>query len=155
MSSKFAAISDAIVAALNAATLSQTFNLTRNYVAVQSEPALTTLTLTVVPVDAETAQAARGRALKDLNVGILIQKKIAATSDPESTDPTKNVATNAEIDSLLYFAEQVADLWQPGTPSLAPGQWLKTTHKPIFDVQKLRELRIFESIVILTLKFQA
>lgn len=159
MSSAFATIADAVKLALSAArvatTLSLDFDIERKYIAMEQESDLTTLTLTVVPVEADYQQSERSRKMVDLDLGILIQKKIGTSAKPESSVAADVTNTNTEIDALLQFAEEVAKLWKPGSPALTSAQWVSTKHSPIYDVQKLRELRIFESLVILKFKYQA
>jgi hypothetical protein len=103
--------------------------------------------MVVVPTVARQDQLTRGPKIIDLHLQIGILKKLTQLANPEEGDDT----TNAEIDGLVEFAEAVANFFKPGfTAAGAP--WLESELAPIYDPEKLRDERVFQSLVTVTFK---
>ena len=135
-------IADAVVTVLNDASLSQTFTAVRLYRPITELKDFTALRVIVVPKDQEQVLADRVQAQMDFRLDIGIQKKLAdATS-------TGNVA---EIDTLMTLVEEVIDLIRT-TRVFGVAKWLKTENNPIFAPDHLSEMRVFTSVLTLTLR---
>lgn len=91
-------IADAIVDALNDATLSQSFTAVRSYNAEAELQDLDILHVTVIPLKDDGQVETRGSSNHDYSINIGIQKKPATIS-------------NTDIDPLVYLTQEIADLF--------------------------------------------
>jgi hypothetical protein len=158
MPSSRAAIADAVTSMLNAASGSSTFSgvtfkATRKYVPANQLKDLDGLVLTVPPIGPEQRTLeARKLIQKVFSVDIGIQKRLTPGCNPESAQG------NAEVDALMLFAEQVAAFFEPpgptnGSITATTAWWVGTAIEPAYDPAHLRELRVFTSRVILTVRY--
>jgi hypothetical protein len=135
-------IADALVTVLNDADLSQSFTATRAYRPIYDLREITDLTITVVPKDQELVMADRVKGQMDFRVDIGIQKKLG---------DAKSTGDNAEIDTLMGLVEEIMDLVRD-TRIFGVAKWLKTENNPIFAPEHLNEMRVFTSVLTLTLR---
>ncbi len=141
-------IADAVVEALNGASLSQTFTAERAYVPIHSLPDLTTLKVTVVPSGLSSNLLNRKGANQfDFVIDIGIQQTFGQGN-----------MTNAEVvaacDPLMFLAEEIADLFRDGS-SLAgytSAHAVTVENQPIFAPHHIEEQRVFTSIISLTFR---
>lgn len=144
-------IADAVVAALNGASLSQSFAAERLYVPVHELDGLADLTVSVVPNGLSMTGLDRTpRHLIDYVVDIGIQQRIGGTSAVPAT-PTQ---VNARGDALMALTEEVVDLFR-GQPLAAGGRraWcVAAENRPIFRPDHFDEMRVFTSVVSLTFR---
>ena len=92
-------IADAVVATLNAATLSQPVTATRAYLPRAEVADLKSLKVTVVPSSVVNASVSRSQSQQDVAIDVAIQKK------PGNEQ-------NASFDPLLALAEEIGDLFR-------------------------------------------
>lgn len=131
-------IADAVVAALNGHTFSQTLTAARAYCPVFELQDMKDLRVTVVPKAVELTTAGRGLAQSDVQIDIGVQKKLADTDD-------------AEIDALMGLVQEIADFIR-ATGRFGDAAWIKTDNAPIYSQEHLGELRQFTSVLTLTLR---
>lgn len=135
------AISDAVVAALNGATLSQSFTASRGYVIVLELPMLAGLKVTVIPaMVAVAAFDLSPRRSFDWSIGIAVQKRLPSPA-VEFVDP------------LMTLSQEIVDLFRPGAYL---GDKATKVHgvevMPACDPNKLDTQGLFESIITLTVR---
>ena len=92
-------IADAVVATLNAASLSLPVTATRAYLPRAEVADLKTLKVTVVPSSVVNASVSRSQSQQDVAIDVAIQKK------PGNDQ-------NASFDPLLALAEEIGDLFR-------------------------------------------
>lgn len=143
-------VADAVVAALNAAsidtTLSQTFTATRVYVAQTKLEETSTLKVTVMPVSTHVELKARdGTKQYELAIDIAIQKR----SEEDSTDDDADT-----FDPMVTLAEEIDDLFigQTLTAGVCTvlGMDKDTEIRQAFNYEHAEELRQFTSVSRLT-----
>lgn len=147
MSSKVAAVAEAVKTALNLApdgTFSQTFTAVRKYLPAADLQDLKDWQVTVVARSGEYSKLSRSANQRDVQIDVGLQKKIATTTNPATA------GGNPELDAFLQFAEEVADFFKPG--AYGPGLWLGTKHEPLVDPDHLLTQRVFTSLITLTFK---
>lgn len=137
-------IADAIVAALNGHTFSQPFTAQRAYRPVFDLADMTDLRVTVVPRGVELSVSGRGLAQSDVQIDIGVQKKLAS-------------GDNAEIDAQMELVQEIGEFVRAtgrfGLPAGAgEAVWVKTDNTPIYSQEHLGELRLFTSVLTLTLR---
>lgn len=135
-------IADAVVTVLNDASLSQSYTAVRTYRPIYDLRDITSLTITVVPKEQELILADRTQGQMDFRLDIGIQKKLG---DATST------GDNTEIDALMTLVEEIIDLIRD-TRVFGVAKWLKTENSPIFAPEHLSEMRVFTSVLTLTLR---
>jgi hypothetical protein len=138
-------IADAVVAALNAATLSQPFTAARHYLPEFDLKEMETLHVSVVPaeLDEETADRTRDRA--EYKIHVAVQKRVAK-QDPPGLD------TQA-IDALMQLVQEIDDLFRhKRLAGYAQAHWAKTENKPIYDPKHLKEHGQFTSLLVFTFR---
>jgi len=137
-----AQIADAVVAALNAATLSQEFTAVRTYLPVYDLKDMGTLHVTVAIRDRDEEPATRAKRKATYQIDVAVQKKI---------DPTDAAAG----DALLYLVDQIAALFigQRPTDYAAAICTAIEQNGPLYFPRHMREQRQFTSV--LTLTFEA
>lgn len=147
MAAVIVSIADAVVAALNGATLSLPFTATRVYVPVHSITDLKCLTVSVVPATLEGALLNRsGRNLFDYQIHVGIQKTIGSGTMTDAE-------INAAADPLMLLAEEVGDLFDGKLLESTPAaRCIDVKNAPIFAPDHLDEKRLFTSLVTLTFR---
>jgi len=134
------AIADAVVESLNAATLSQALTADRHYQPVFDLPEMADLHVSVVPKGIEVLASSRNQNQHDYAIDIGIQKK---------------VADDAEADTLMALAEEIADHFRLSRVQIAgvgSVPVLKVATEPVFAPEHLTEKRVFTSIITLTFR---
>jgi len=144
--STIADIADAIVAALNGGSFSESFTAVRRYRPQYDLEDVKTLRVTVVPKTLAEAAATRVTTAGDLEIDVAVQKKLAATTGSDQT-----AADEAEIDGLMDLVQEIREFIR-ATGAFGVAQWLKTRNAPIYSVEHLAELRQFTSLLTLSLK---
>ena len=131
-------IADAIVAELNAATLSQPVTAERHYLPRFDLPEMQTLHVTVVPKGVVLASGDRSRGQGDYSSDVAVQRKFA-TGD------------NAELDALTNLTEEIANHFRGRRLASYPdAAWLKTEQTVLYAQEHLAELRQFTSVLTFT-----
>jgi hypothetical protein len=132
-------LADAVVAQLNAATLSQAFTAERLYSPLENLETLTTLKVTVVPRSAFFEGADRNRKTVTAEIDIGVQRR----SDLEQVD----------LDALMVFVEEIVDLFPFGGLSTYLGaSVVGLANAPIWASDHLNEKHVFTSVITLTVK---
>jgi len=135
-------IADAVKSVLDGASLSQSFTSVRSYAPLfgkQDEDSddLEELQLVVVPRELSAAQLTRRSSMFDyvVDVGICQRKAL----------------TNADIDPLMVFTEEVVDLFRskPLT-GYTSAYCTAVANNPIYDFASLTQQKTFLSLVTLT-----
>lgn len=139
-------IADAVVTALNGATLSQSFVAERKYVPVHELDDLAQLRVSVVPATLEGVLIDRaGRNLYTFTIDVAVQKSIGSGA---MTD----VQINAACDPLMTLSEEIADLFDGKALTSPAARCTDVKNVPIFAPAHLDEKRVFTSVVSLTFK---
>jgi hypothetical protein len=131
-------IADAVVAALNGHQFSQSFTAVRAYRPEYDLRDMGDLRVTVVPKSTEMTTAGRGLAQSDIQIDLAVQKKLT-TGD------------NAEIDALMGLVQEIAEFIR-STGRFGGAVWVKTENSPIYAPEHLGEMRLFTSVLTLTLR---
>ena len=133
-------IADAVVATLNAASLSQPVSASRAYLPRAEVADLKTLKVTVVPSGVVNASASRSQSQQDVAIDVAIQKK------PGNEQ-------NASFDPLLALAEEIGDLFRAKRLESFPlAACIKTEFKTIYAPEHIESLRTFTSVLTLTFR---
>lgn len=131
-------IADAIVAELNAATLSQPVTAERHYLPRFDLPEMQLLHVTVVPKGVVLASGDRSRGQGDYSIDVAVQRKFT-TGD------------NAELDALTNLTEEIANHFRGRRLASYPdAAWLKTEQTVLYAQEHLAELRQFTSVLTFT-----
>jgi hypothetical protein len=132
-------LADAVVAQLNAATLSQAFTAERLYSPLENLETLTTLKVTVVPRSAFFEGADRNRKTVTTEIDIGVQRR----SDLDQVD----------LDALMVLVEEIVDLFPFGGLSTYLGaSVVGLANAPIWASDHLNEKHVFTSVITLTVK---
>ena len=134
-------IADAVLAALNGHSFSQSFTAVRAYRAEYDLRDMGALRVTVVPKAVEMTTAGRGLAQSDIQIDLAVQKKLSANSSGD----------NAEIDALMGLVQEIAEFIR-STGRFSDAVWGKTENSPIYAPEHLGEMRLFTSVLTLTLR---
>ena len=138
-------IADAVVAALNGATLSQPVTAERYYLPEFDLKDMDTLHVSVVPAELDEEIADRARDRAEYKIHVAVQKRVAK-QDPPGLD-------QAAIDGLMQLVQEIDDLFRHKTlAGYEPAAWTKTENKPIFDPKHLKESSQFTSLLVLTFR---
>lgn len=135
-------IAEAVVDVLNDATLSQTFTASRAYAPVfgvqdEDEDDLEELQVIVVPRELTAVPLARKSSMFDYVIDIGICKRSADT--------------NALIDPLVLFAQEVMDLFRgKELEGYEQAKCVAVANNPIYDFAALTQNKAFMSLVTLT-----
>lgn len=130
-------IADAVVDAINAATLDYTVTAARAYVPVADVKDLTTLRVTVVPRDLAAAADTRHTDLFTYNVDVAVQKVLPA--DVSAIDP------------YMRLVEQIADVFRgKALAGYTDATCTAIANAPIYDPGHMDEKRVFTSVITLT-----
>jgi len=142
-------LADAVVAALNGETFSQSFTAARTYLPVSTQQSLQTLRVTVVPLGPTIEGDSRAAARVELPVQIGVQKKLDGDA-------------NADIDPLVLLAEEIADYWLPNSgdrPIIAFGAGgahaaycVSLNHDFVAAVEHLDSMRVLTCVMTVTFR---
>ncbi len=133
-------VADAIVAALNSATLSLPVSAQRLYVPNFDLQDTKELHVTVVPREVQITALDRRRDVHEVSVDVAVQKKFDKGDAPE-------------IDPLVVFVEEIADLFKHARlDSFPAAMWTKTQHVVLYSVEHWEQLRQFTSLLTLTFR---
>ena len=130
-------IADALADALNSKEFSVEFEAVRDYRPVLELQDMKTLHVSVVPKGVTMAPADRNRVQHDVEVDVLVQKKLDA-GDAE------------ELDALMSLVEEIAGFLKFKRLESLGASWVKTANEPIYAPDHLSELRQFTSVLTLT-----
>lgn len=141
------AVKDALNAASVAGAFSETFTARRLYLTLDDLPEVVGAGVNVIVAAASSERAAltRARGQKDVTVHVGIFRKLPAGV------AVNTEAAAAQLDPMADFAEAVADFFGPGFAA-GDAQWVRTSTDPIYDPDRLHDLRVFASLVAVTFK---
>lgn len=138
-------IADAVVAALNAAALSQPVQAARYYLPEFDLKEMETLHVSVVPAELDEEIADRSRDRAEYKIHVAVQKRVAK-QEPPGFDI-------GAIDGLMRLVEEVDDLMRhKPLEGFEEAHWVKTENKPIYDPKHLKEHGQFTSLLALTFR---
>jgi hypothetical protein len=138
-------IADAVVAALNAAHLSQPFEAKRYYLPEFDLKDMDTLHVSVVPAELDEELADRSRERAEYKIHVAVQKRVAK-NDPPGLD-------EAEIDDLMTLVQEIDDLFRhKPLAGFTQARWARTENKPIYDPKHLKESGQFTSLLVFTFR---
>lgn len=135
MSAVIVEIAEAVVAAIEAATLSQPATVERAYVPVHERTDLADLTISVVPTAINTTLLDRTpRHMHEYTIDVGIQQ--AAANELTTLDP------------LMLVAQEIMDLFR-GLPltGYTAAKCTDAQNQPIFVPEHLDEMTVFTSVV--------
>jgi hypothetical protein len=130
-------IADALAEALNGHEFSVEFEAVREYRPVLDLPDMKTLRVSVVPKGVVMVPADRSRVQHDVEVDVLVQKKLDA-------------GDSTELDALMSFVEEIAGFLKFKRLESVAASWVKTVNEPIFAPDHLEQLRQFTSVLTVT-----
>lgn len=133
MSAAILDVADAVVTALNAATLSAAFTAVRGYIATHELPDMDTLRVTVMPAADDIKRDTRSSAKHRFTIDVGVQKKPSTVS-------------NAMLDPLTLLAQEIADYFLYGNRT-AGAILISPEIKVLFIQKDLRELGQFTAVV--------
>ena len=133
-------IADAVVAELNTGGFNQAFTAQRAYAPVFDLGEMKDLHVTVVTRAASVERLDRTLRQFDYSIDVAVQKKLSTGG-------------NAEIDTLMFLAEQIADRFQGKRLSqFNAASCLRVENDPIYSPDHLRDLRQFTSVLTLVFR---
>jgi hypothetical protein len=133
-------VADAVVAQLNTASLSQPVVAERLYVPNFDLQDMQDLRVTVVPRELHVRGLDRGRNSYEAEIDLAVQKKFKK-------------GDAAEIDPLVAFVEEIADLFRLKRLASFPGAiWSRTDHQVLYSQEHWDQLRQFTSLLTLTFR---
>ena len=130
-------VADAVVmelAGAPAGTFNQPFTPQRRVLPQFELSELKDLKVTVVPRSVENSPAARGLTLKDVQIGIGVQKRLGKELE-------------SDIEPLVALVEQIADYLRRRPLGSIPAVWVRTANDPIYAAEHLAEDRVFTSVL--------
>lgn len=137
MTAKILDAVDAVVTALNAGTFSQTFTAVDAVLPSFKLDELDSLTVSVVPKSEEATNRDRGSTQRDHGIDVGIIKKLAKF--------TTDAADKTAMRALLTFVEEIQNALL--RVKFGTARCVAVTNEPIYDPAKLREDRLFMSVV--------
>jgi hypothetical protein len=138
-------IADAVVAALNGATLSQPVTANRYYLPEFDLKDMDTLHVSVVPAELEEEIADRARDRAEYKIHVAVQKRVSK-NDPPGLD-------QAAIDGLTTLVQDIDDLFRhKPLAGFTQASWAKTENKPIYDPKHLKDSGQFTSLLVFTFR---
>ena len=133
-------VADAVVAELNAATLSQSLTAERLYVPNFNLEDVKELRVSVVPRELASTSLDRRRDFMEAMIDVAVQQKFDKGDAPE-------------IDPLLNLVEEIGDLFRhKRLDSFPAAMWSKTQHVVLYSPEHWESLRQFTSLLTLTFK---
>lgn len=140
MTAALVRVADAVVAEINAATLSMPVTAARAYQPVFDLAEMKDLHVTVVPKGLEQELGSRAGTPREIKVDVAVQKKL-------------QTADAAEIDPLVQLVEEIAVIFRlKRLPHMPLAIWVKTENVPIYSQEHLSELRQFTSVLTFTFR---
>jgi len=132
-------VADAIVAELNAASLSQPIAALRTYLPQFKLTEMQNLHVTVVPKGVVLASPDRCRSQADYSVDVAVQKKFST-------------GTNAELDLLIDLVQEIIVFFRhkQRLDSFPNAMWLKSEVPVLYAPEHMEQLRQFTSVLTLT-----
>ena len=130
-------IADALTEALNSKEFSVEFEAARDYRPVLELQDMKALHVSVVPKGVTMAPADRSRVQHDVEVDVLVQKKL----DAGDAD---------ELDALMSLVEEIAGFLKFKRLESVGALWVKTVNEPIFAPDHIEQLRQFTSVLTVT-----
>lgn len=138
--SELVQVADAVVAALNAASLSHPLSAQRTFQPYFDLKDLKTLQVSVVPRKLTETKAARTLTAFEYEIDVGIQKRLAKVED-------------SEIDPLVLLATEIATLFRTQRLAEYPAAlWVKTETIALPANEHLLELRQFTGVLTLTFR---
>ena len=131
-------VADAIVAELNAVTLSQPVAAVRSYLPQYKLSEMQNLHVTVVPKGIVLANPDRSRSQADYSFDVAVQKKFSTGSNEEL-----DVLTDLVQDIVSFFRNKRLD-------SFPNAVWMKTELPLLYSPDHMDQLRQFTSVLTLT-----
>lgn len=146
MSAAIVDIADAVVAALNGASLSQSFTAERSYVPVHELRDLSDLKVSVVMAGvAGTLLDRSGRQDYENTIDVGVQKSIGSGA-------MTTADIRAACDPLMTFCQEIADLFLSAPIGVAGVSCTAADFRPIYAPMHIDEKRVFTSVITLTFK---
>lgn len=135
------AIADAVVVAINAATLTQEVAAARKYVPKFDLHSSDALQIAVVPKTDSRQMASRGRDVAEIAIDVGVMKKLQGLIANEI----------AEIDALLALCEEIkALLNRTRLDNVEHAICRQVQHDPIYSVTDIDEMRTFLTVMTFT-----
>ena len=130
-------IADAVVAELNAATLSLPVQAVRLFVPTFDIKEMKELHVSVVPRELHVRGLDRHRNSYDAAIDLAVQKKFSKGS-------------NQEVDPLVTLVEEIADLFRLKRLASFPGaMWTGTDHQVLYSQEHWDQMHQFTSLLTL------
>lgn len=149
MSAVIVDIADAVLATIEAATLSLPFTGERVYVPVHDLRDATGIKVSVVPTGIDVTQLDRHRDDFDYVVDVGVQRRIG-------TGPMTQAEINTACDPLMVFVEEIIDLFRGQSVAYAvyddDARCVAVANNPVYVPQHVDEHRVFTSVVTLTFR---
>ncbi len=140
MTARTIQVAEAVVAELNAGGYVPRFTAVRKYAPVWTLEELATLRVCVVPAARETSLADRSHNDEEIAIDVGVQQRV-----PEDD--------NTLPDQLLDLAEQIGDgFLGHRLPTMPTAMVMAVAHKSLFAPEHLHQMRVFTSILTLTVK---
>lgn len=140
MSAVIVQIADAVAAAINGATLSQSVAAERLYVPVHELNDLDTVKVSVVPAGLAIEELTRASDLFTYTVDVGIQRKVSP-ADPSTL-------ANADVDPWVTLTEEIGDLFRGRR--VGGFRCTGVANRPVYSPDHLDEKRVFTSVLSLT-----
>jgi hypothetical protein len=138
-------IADAVVAALNLATLREPVTVKRFYLPEFDLKEMDSLHVSVVPAEMDEEVADRSRDRAEYKIHVAVQKRVVR-NDPPGLD-------EAAIDALMQLVQEIDDLFRhKPLAAFPPASWAKTENRPIFDPKHLKDHGQFTSLLVFTFR---
>lgn len=133
-------IADALVAELNAATLSLPVTAVRLFVPNFDLKEMKELHVSVVPRELHVRGLDRHRNSYDASIDLAVQKKFSR-------------GNSREIDPLVSLVEEIADLFRLKRLASYPGAiWTSTDHQVLYSQEHWDQMNQFTSLLTLTFR---
>ena len=133
-------IADAVVAELNAASLSLPLTAKRLLLPSFELGEMKDLHVSVVPRGVQVLPGSRHQNQFDYAIDVAVQQKL------DDLD-------NSTLDALLGLVEEIADLFRGRRLDSYPAAvWARTENEPVYSAEHLDQLRQFTSVLTLTFR---
>jgi hypothetical protein len=133
-------IADSIVTILNAGTFTPTFTAVLEMVPYKKLEDIGSARVVVVPRDVSYEVTARKIRLEEFGIDIGIQSKLTG---PETGD-------DAAIKTMVTLTESIKRHMYRRDITAYGAHWIASENDPIYDVEMLRNLRVFSTAISLT-----
>ncbi|MGE0606561.1 MAG: hypothetical protein AB7O62_05480 [Pirellulales bacterium] len=127
-------IADAVVADLNAATLSQPLSAQRLYVPSFCAQDLAELKVVVVPRAEDGSTASRSATQHEYTIDVGLLKRVPN-------------ATPAEVDPLMLLTQEIGDYFRFRSPAGRTERWLRTEVRVPFSPEHMEQQRQFLAVL--------